>query len=632
MELKKQFGRLEVFSIAAGGMISSGIFILPAIAYTQAGGGIIISYFIVGLLVFPALFSKLELSTALPKSGGVYFYSERILGTAAGVVTGFASWFSLSMKSAFALVGIGAFASLVYPHTGEFEIRVVAVSTAVLFGISNLLSVKTSGKLQVVMVFLLLGLMTVFVLIGYPHIKYDRLSAAVSRFDWNSIIATTGMVFISYGGLTKVASVAGEVKDLRRNLVQGTFAGFMTVQVLYLLILLVMIGVMPPEQISVSLTPVTDTSRFFFTSPVLTKLMVYVTAFAAMLAFVTTANAGILAASRDPMAMGRDGLLPDRMSTISKKTGAPVPAVLLTTFFMVVAIVALPIVRLVKIASLFQLMLFIMLSVSVLIIRSSNLSFYKPTFRTPLYPLPQIIGIGLYIFLIIEMGFFTILVASGFVAVSLLWFFVYAKRRVSRKSALVHMIEQIVNPELTGIRDGIELDNELLDILVERNEIVEDRFDSLVRTAAVLDYDTTISREELFSDIAHLISTRMGIDAETVRTLLEKREKETSTLLYDGVALPHAIPHVVLEGEHLFDIVLVRNRYGIVWNSDNDIVYTAFCLVGSRDERNFHLKSLAAIAQLLMDPEFEKEWNMAKDQNDLRAAVLLVKRKRESAS
>lgn len=95
MTLKKSLSTIEVFSFGAGSMISSGLFILPSLAYSEASGGMIIAYFLAGLLMLPALFSQLELATAIPKSGGTYFFLERILGTPGGssrdLPTGFPS-------------------------------------------------------------------------------------------------------------------------------------------------------------------------------------------------------------------------------------------------------------------------------------------------------------------------------------------------------------------------------------------------------------------------------------------------------------------------------------------------------------------------------------------------------------
>ncbi|MCG8569705.1 MAG: amino acid permease [Spirochaetes bacterium] len=630
MKLERQLGVLEVFSIASGAMISSGIFILPAIAYSVAGPAVIFSYLFAGILILPALFSKLELSTALPKAGGIYFFSERILGSTAGVVNGFAGWFSLSMKSAFALIGIGAFATLIFPDISEWQIKLIASGACILFGIINLFSVKASGKLQIIMVAILLLILTTFIIVGYRKVDFSHLNFGQIAFDWKLVFATTGMVFVSYGGLTKVASIAEEVRDLKKNLVRGMIAAYVVVQIIYLLVLFVIIGVMPGNLLAKSLTPISDTANYFFSSSAFNQFFVIITAAAGMLAFITTANAGIMAASRSPMAMSRDGLIPDLLSKVSPKNKTPYVAVILTTLFMLTIILILPIVKLVKVASLFKLMLFAMVNLSVIIIRSSKIKNYKPSFRSPFFPLIQILGIVFYIVLIIGMGTFTIMVALGFILLAVLWFFIYSRKKVKRKSALVYMIESVTNPQLVQDESELELEDELLDILIERNEIVEDRFDTIIRQAPVLDLHKTITRDELFKMIAEIVSKKLEVDQSEIEKKLNVREEDSSTLIYPGVAVPHAIPHVIIEGEHIFDIILVRNKYGIIWNEKEEIVYKAFCLIGSKDERNFHLKALAAIAQVLMDPDFHKEWEKAKHEDDIRTSVLLTKRTRES--
>jgi mannitol/fructose-specific phosphotransferase system IIA component (Ntr-type) len=173
------------------------------------------------------------------------------------------------------------------------------------------------------------------------------------------------------------------------------------------------------------------------------------------------------------------------------------------------------------------------------------------------------------------------------------------------------------------------LDGELLTILRERDEITEDRFDTIIRNALVIDMKKTVSRDEFFAEISKAIGERWKIKPEMVEAKLRERESQASTLIYPGVAVPHAIPHIIIEGEKLFDIVLVRNKFGIPWNEEGEVVYTAFCLIGSKDERNFHLKALMSIAQVLQDPDFHKQWMKARTANELRSVVLVAKRRRE---
>ena len=72
--LSKSLGAFSVFSLAAGAMISSGLFVLPGLVFKLSGPSIILAYLVAGLLYLPALFAQLELSTAMPRAGASYFF------------------------------------------------------------------------------------------------------------------------------------------------------------------------------------------------------------------------------------------------------------------------------------------------------------------------------------------------------------------------------------------------------------------------------------------------------------------------------------------------------------------------------------------------------------------------------
>ena len=90
-EMKKTLGGLEVFAISSGAMISSGLFILPALVFRIGGPAIILAYLLAAVLVVPAVLAKAELATAMPKAGGEYFFIHRSLGPLFGTFAGFAS-------------------------------------------------------------------------------------------------------------------------------------------------------------------------------------------------------------------------------------------------------------------------------------------------------------------------------------------------------------------------------------------------------------------------------------------------------------------------------------------------------------------------------------------------------------
>jgi len=87
-KLKKEIGLLGVFSIAAGTTLSAGFFLLPGLAAQQAGPALILAYVLAAIPLIPAMLSVVELATAMPKAGGVYYFLDRSLGPLVGTIGG----------------------------------------------------------------------------------------------------------------------------------------------------------------------------------------------------------------------------------------------------------------------------------------------------------------------------------------------------------------------------------------------------------------------------------------------------------------------------------------------------------------------------------------------------------------
>ena len=120
------------------------------------------------------------------------------------------------------------------------------------------------------------------------------------------------------------------------------------------------------------------------------------------------------------------------------------------------------------------------------------------------------------------------------------------------------------------------------------------------------------------------LAESVGVNTEKIYIALKEKEKESSTAITPELA----IPHIILEGEHKFEILLVRSKEGIKFSDSAAGVHAIFILLGTRDERNFHLYSLSAIAQVAGDPEFMDRWMKARGEQGLRDVVILGKRLR----
>ncbi len=619
MKLTKNLGFFALFSLAAGAMISSGLFVLPSIAYREAGPPSILSYILAAILMLPSVLSKAELATAMTRSGGDYFYVDRILGTPAGVIAGFANWFSIALKSSFALIGIGAFAILVFPDFTN--IKLVAVGFCVFFALLNLVSVKTSGKFQVIFVIFLLSALAAYIILGYPSAKPEFFRPFNVK-KYVPILEATGLVFISYAGLTKIDSVAEESKEAGRLIPKAMLWAYTIVSILYVLVVAVTIGVLPHKELTGTLTPISAAAKVFAGTPGMIVMAV-----AAMAAFITTANAGILAASRVPMAMSRDYLLPKIFGHVSKRFGTPWFSILVTSSFMIFVVVFLEVEMLAKVASTFMILLFIMVNFSLIVVRYAGIRNYRPTFKSPLFPWMQIFAIIAYSILIAQMGKIPLLITVGFIVFAYIWYRVFFTGLEKRHSALIRLAMNILNRIIISETNFEKLENELLGILKERENIEEDEFDRLIQNAHIMDQPEAIDRERFFHQIAEDLTPRLNLTQEQIFSMFCDREVMSNTNIIPGVA----VPHIILEGSDRFDVVLVRNRHGIRWNDDSEPVHAVFVLLGTMDQRDLHLRALMAIAQMLQGKTFMDQWMDARDAEDLRSTILLTKRQRKES-
>jgi len=605
--LKKELGLFDIFCIASGAMISSGLFILPGLAYAKTGPAVVVAYFVASLLVIPALLSKAELATAMPKAGGTYFYIDRSMGPAMGAVGGFAAWFSLAFKSAFALLGIGAFALLLNPGLTEIQIKLVAVVFCIIFTIVNLIGVKHTGKLQIILVVGLLALLVFYIVVGVLHVKLSRFTP-LAPFGLSSIFATAGFVFISYGGLTKVCSVAEECKDPGRTLPLGMFLSWLIISLLYAMVIFVTVGLVEPSQLQNSLTPLSLGAGIF-----MGNIGVAIMAIAAILAFVSTANAGLLAASRNPMAMGKDDLLPRFFAKVSKY-GTPKYSIVFTSAFMIFVILFLDLEGLVKTASSMKIILFMFVIFSVIIMRESKIRHYQPRFRSPFYPWIHIAGIIGYGFILSEMGIIPLITMVIFIASGFSWYMIYARPKIKREYALLHVIERITGIESTGYL----MDEELREILIERDDITEKRFEQMIKKCLIIDLEKMLPPAKFTKLLANKMAEEIDVDEKELYKSFLNREKDSSIVIYPGIA----VLSLIIKGHNKFDIVLVRSKKGIIFSDDMPPIHALFVIVSSSDQQSFYFHSLMWMVQISEQEDFEKKWLNAKDSEELRNIIL----------
>ena len=620
-KLKKNLTLFDVYAISTGAMFSSGFFLLPGIAAAAAGPSVILAYFVAGILIMPAMFSLAELATAMPKSGATYYFLDRSLGPLAGTVGGLGTWLALVFKSAFALIGMGAYLAIFF----DVPIKPLAAALTVAFAAINIFGAKETSGLQRVLVSVLVGVLVFYLMQGFVAVSGQEASAIGDQlspafpFGATGFLATIGLVFVSYAGLTKVASVAEEVQNPDRNIPLGMVLSLLTATAIYVLGVFVMVTMLDADALRSDLTPVATSGELFMNwLPGSTGLILIVVA--AIAAFASTGNAGILSASRYPLAMARDRLVPEPFAKLGR-FGTPTLSVLITGGLMILIIFGLSEEGVAKLASAFQLLIFALSCLAVIIMRESQIPSYVPGFRSPLYPWTQLAGIIISVVLIVEMGGLAIRFTGGIIALGALWYFYYAQQNVAREGAIYHLFARL------GRRRYDELDSELHTILEEKDGGAETSdFDRLVARASVLHLDNPRPYRDIVDEAAALFADQASLPASQVaRSFLEATQHSGTTVTH-GAALPYAL----LNDLDREEMVIVHCAAGIdvSFEDDDDLrdaggpVYAIFFLLSPKSDQGQHLRTQAALVGRVDEESFLAEWRTASDEQEIKETLL----------
>ena len=479
-------------AIAIGAMVGSGVFILPGVAFvTVDGPAVVLAFLLAGILILPAAFSASEMATAMPEDGGSYVYVERGMGPLLGTIAGVGNWFMLSFKGALALVGGVPYLVFVAPGIAEY-ILPLAVTLAIFFTLINIVSTKSAGSLQFVIVGVMIVVLGYFIVGGVPDIVPEQTAGALN-FGSGGLLAATALVFISYAGVIKIAAVAEEVKDPGTTIPRAMIGSLVLTTALYVAVVYVAIGIVDvPAAIEAGQLqsdgegPIMGLAAEQALGTIGTAAVVG----AALLALASTANAGLLSASRFPFAMARDGLAPPAFEKVSDRFNTPVLSISLSGGIIVLMIVFLPIDQVAKFGSAFQILVFILVNLALIGFREGAVDDYDPVFTSPLYPWMQIFGMASGFLVLTQVGLVPFAGAALITAVSIGYFYLYVRPRTDREGAA-----------RTGVRQNVS------EAALERTSELfgeQQRYDTLVAVTNDTPPETSVDMLRIGMDLSSL--------------------------------------------------------------------------------------------------------------------------------
>ena len=419
-KLQRTLSLPGAIAVSVGGMLS-GIFVLPGLAVGITGSSVWLAFLVASLCILPAVLSKSELATAMPKSGGTYVYIERAFGPLFGTIAGIGLWLSLLLKSAFSLVGLSAYLYVLIEVDASLT-KGIALLALLFILLLNVFGVKKVEKTQLIIVSI--SVLSLVGIIVFGTSSFDSNLLEPVFVDGSSgFITGVAFLYISYAGVTKIAAVAGEIKNPEKNLPRTMIFSLLLITTIYVFVALVLVGNVEASILSTDIKPI----HTLFQS-IGGNALGYVAGAVGVITLLSMANSGVLASSRFPFAMGKDKLMPGFLGSVSSRFMTPVSAIITTSTLIALAILFLDVVKIAKLASAFKVLMFIFNELSVIVLRETNAQWYNPSFRSPLYPYVQLFGIFSGIVLLAYLGIMPLISVFGVFVLGFIIFMIYGSK------------------------------------------------------------------------------------------------------------------------------------------------------------------------------------------------------------
>ncbi len=241
--------------IAIGGSIGTGLFVASGASISQAGpGGALLSYMIIGLMVYFLMTSLGELAAYMPVSGSFATYGSRYVEEGFGFALGWNYWYNWAVTIAVDLVASQLVMSYWFPDTPGW------IWSTLFWGIMfllNVISVKGFGeaeywfsliKVITVVVFIAVGvLMIVGILRGGEHAGWHNWTVGNAPFagGFASMIGVAVIIGFSFQGTELIGIAAGESEDPAKNIPRAVRQVFWRILLFYVLAILIISLIIP---------------------------------------------------------------------------------------------------------------------------------------------------------------------------------------------------------------------------------------------------------------------------------------------------------------------------------------------------------------------------------------------------
>ena len=320
-ELKRTLGLFDATAISIGAIIGAGIFVVTGIVAGMAGPSMIVSIIVAGIIASITALSFGQLCACIPKEGGVYEYTYRLISPFVGFLSGWMWILSNVFAGAAVSLGFAQYLVAIFPF---LPITVVAVVLCILFTLLNTVGVRASATVNNFLVVAKIMILLFFVGLGLIFINLINFQPFAPTGPLG-IFEGAAIMFFAYGGYARVTTVAEEVKDAETTIPKAIILALVISSLLYVLISFVAVGLVGSQRLASSNSPLADAIGVAGI-----PAAVFIVSLGAMIATASVLLMTILGVSRIGFAMARNNQLPAFLSKIHPKFQTPYYAVWVT--------------------------------------------------------------------------------------------------------------------------------------------------------------------------------------------------------------------------------------------------------------------------------------------------------------
>lgn len=441
--LKRSLSQLNLITLGIGAIIGAGIFVLTGQAAAQySGPAIVLSFIISGLACGFAGLCYAEFASMIPIAGSAYTYAYATLGeflawiigwdlileylfAASTVAVGWSGyvvsflndlniiippqltgaagtvlvnvpdmgWKALTHDFAQTLVASGIQVDSLAHVTCIINVPamfiVALLSTLLVIGIresANFNNIMVITKVSVIILFIVLGFMFVKSANWHPFVPEN--AGTFGKFGWSGVLRGAGVIFFAYIGFDAVSTAAQEAKNPQKDMPVGILGSLGVSTILYILVAIVLTGIVSyktlnvPDPVAVGVNAMGK--GMFWLRPI-----VKIAAIAGLSSVILVM---LMGQPRIFFSMSKDGLLPPVFSRVHPRFKTPYVSTIITGTVAMIISGIMPISILGELVSIGTLLAFIIVCMSVIILRKSKPDLQRP-FRTPWVPLIPILGV-----------------------------------------------------------------------------------------------------------------------------------------------------------------------------------------------------------------------------------------------